>query len=88
MNRISKKPVEHVTSKGQKESRREESHPKSHGFPPSTSVSSGSVVLCEGDSSSVKSELTDFKGFCVSMGFQGVWDFDKAHADLEALPDA
>ena len=46
------------------------------------------MVLCEGDSSSVKSELTDFKGFCVSMGFQGVWDFDKAHADLEALPDA
>ena len=43
-------------------------------------------MVLRGDSSSVKSELTDFKGFCVSMGFQHVWDFDKAHADLEALP--
>ena len=29
-----------------------------------------------GDSFDVKSDLTDFKGFCVSMGFQHVWDFD------------
>eukprot|EP00435_Cladocopium_sp_Y103_P075306 s50_g56.t1 len=40
-----------------------------------------------GDSFGVKSDLAEFKGFCVSMGFQHVWDFDKAHADLEALPE-
>eukprot|EP00440_Ansanella_granifera_P010999 gb/GFBE01011929.1/.p1 GENE.gb/GFBE01011929.1/~~gb/GFBE01011929.1/.p1 ORF type:complete len:304 (+),score=76.58 gb/GFBE01011929.1/:1-912(+) len=37
----------------------------------------------KGDSLSCKDELTDFKGFCVTMGFQDVWNFDKAHADLE-----
>ena len=40
-------------------------------------------LKAQGDSLGVRSKLTDFKGFCLSMGFQEVWDFDKAHADLE-----
>eukprot|EP00913_Durusdinium_trenchii_P029559 g27709.t1 len=32
-----------------------------------------------GDSGTVRSDLTDFKGFCVSMGFQQVWDFEPWH---------
>ena len=27
-------------------------------------------------------ELTDFMGFSKTMGFEKVWEFDKAHADL------
>jgi len=36
-----------------------------------------------GDTLSCQDELTDFKGFCVTMGFQDVWNFDKEHADVE-----
>jgi len=35
------------------------------------------------DSLSCKDHVTDFKGFCVTMGFEHVWNFDKAHADIE-----
>jgi len=40
----------------------------------------------EGSSHSCQSDLANFKGFCVTMGFQHVWDFDKEHADLEEVP--
>mmetsp|Transcript_39276 Transcript_39276/g.122243 ORF Transcript_39276/g.122243 Transcript_39276/m.122243 type:complete len:313 (+) Transcript_39276:59-997(+) len=36
----------------------------------------GSAVGCMDD-------VTEFKGFCRTMGFERVWSFDKAHADLE-----
>ncbi|CAE7281362.1 Dml [Symbiodinium natans] len=36
-----------------------------------------------GSSHSCQSDLANFRGFCVTMGFQSVWDFDKEHADLE-----
>lgn len=36
-----------------------------------------------GDTLSCKHDLADFKGFCLTMGFQDVWNFDKEHADLE-----
>lgn len=36
----------------------------------------GSSVGCEGD-------VADFQGFCKTMGFEDVWSFDKAHADIE-----
>lgn len=42
-----------------------------------------SVLKETGDSQKCKRELADFKGFCVTMGFQDVWSFDKAHADIE-----
>lgn len=36
----------------------------------------GSSIGTEGD-------VADFKGFCRTMGFEDVWAFDRAHADLE-----
>jgi 2-methylisocitrate lyase-like PEP mutase family enzyme len=30
-----------------------------------------------------KDHVADFKAFCVTMGFEHVWNFDKEHADLE-----
>mmetsp|Transcript_69012 Transcript_69012/g.223079 ORF Transcript_69012/g.223079 Transcript_69012/m.223079 type:complete len:313 (+) Transcript_69012:123-1061(+) len=38
--------------------------------------STGSAVGC-------KDDVADFKGFCGTMGFEDVWSFDKAHADIE-----
>lgn len=36
-----------------------------------------------GQSTGCSEELADFKGFCKTMGFERVWEFDKAHADIE-----
>lgn len=36
-----------------------------------------------GASTGCSEELADFKGFCKTMGFERVWEFDKAHADIE-----
>lgn len=38
-----------------------------------------------GSSAGVEDQLGDFKDFSKVMGFQEVWDFDSAHADLETF---
>jgi len=40
-----------------------------------------------GASTGCSGELADFKGFCKTMGFERVWEFDKAHADIEKEVD-
>jgi len=37
----------------------------------------------EGSAVGCKDDVADFKGLCRTMGFERVWSFDKAHADLE-----
>jgi len=36
----------------------------------------GTTTMC-------KNDVADFKGFCKTMGFEHVWEFDKAHANIE-----
>lgn len=36
-----------------------------------------------GSSTGCSKDTADFKGFCKTMGFESVWEFDKAHADIE-----
>jgi len=36
-----------------------------------------------GSSKDCIKDVADFKGFCKTMGFEHVWEFDKAHADIE-----
>jgi len=36
-----------------------------------------------GASTGCLKDVADFKGFCKTMGFERVWEFDKAHADIE-----
>lgn len=36
-----------------------------------------------GSSKGFQSECADFKGFCRTVGFERVWAFDRAHAELE-----
>ncbi|WP_394342550.1 isocitrate lyase/PEP mutase family protein [Pollutimonas thiosulfatoxidans] len=40
-----------------------------------------SALLQDGSSAAVADRLYDFESFSRLMGFQAVWDFDKAHAD-------
>jgi len=59
-------------------------------FPATAFLAMGSAVeraltaLKEtGDTQRCRGDLADFKDFCLTMGFQDVWDFDKKHAELE-----
>mmetsp|Transcript_51701 Transcript_51701/g.102832 ORF Transcript_51701/g.102832 Transcript_51701/m.102832 type:complete len:312 (+) Transcript_51701:39-974(+) len=36
-----------------------------------------------GSSTGCLEDTADFKGFCKTMGFEHVWEFDKAHANIE-----
>lgn len=42
-----------------------------------------SQLKADGSSLGCLKDTADFKGMCKTMGFEHVWEFDKAHADIE-----